>query len=232
VASAASAIAEIMAQPAIPCALEFIDGNAIEMVRRYSRVALPTDAGALLMIEVDGFDAAMAPQIESIRAAAENPGLLSFSIASSQEEVEKLWETRKALSPALRKIAPKKINEDVVVPVTQLPKLIAGIDALSTRYELPIVNFGHAGNGNIHVNLLYNPDDPDQHHRAHACLDALFTLVLDLKGTLSGEHGVGIEKRDYVDREIDPVSLSLMAKIKAQFDPKGILNWNKGFPMP
>ncbi len=231
VVSAASAIADIMAQPAIPCALEFIDGNAIEMVRRYSQVPLPTDAGALLMIEVDGFDAAMAPQIESIRSAAENPGLLSFSIASSDEEVEKLWATRKALSPALRKIAPKKINEDVVVPVTQLPKLIAGIDALSSRYELPIVNFGHAGNGNIHVNLLYNPDDPDQHHRAHACLDALFTLVLDLKGTLSGEHGVGIEKRDYVEREIDPVSLSLMAKIKAQFDPKGILNWNKGFPM-
>ena len=231
VVSAASAIADIMAQPAIPCALEFIDGNAIEMVRRYSQVSLPTDAGALLMIEVDGFDAAMAPQIESIRSAAENSGLLSFSIASSDEEVEKLWATRKALSPALRKIAPKKINEDVVVPVTQLPKLIAGIDALSSRYELPIVNFGHAGNGNIHVNLLYNPDDPDQHHRAHACLDALFTLVLDLKGTLSGEHGVGIEKRDYVERELDPVSLSLMAKIKAQFDPKGILNWNKGFPM-
>jgi D-lactate dehydrogenase len=228
--SAARAIAAIMAQPAVPCALEFIDGNAIEMVRRFSTAELPHGAGALLMIEVDGFSSAMEPQIASIQAASNIEGLIEFTVAQSEVEVEKLWATRKALSPALRKIAPKKINEDVVVPVTELPKLIAGLDELSKRYDLPIVNFGHAGNGNIHVNLLYHPEKPGEQTKAHDCLDEMFSLVLRLRGTLSGEHGVGIEKRDYVDREIDPVSLRLMNDIKRQFDPSGILNWGKGFP--
>ncbi len=230
VGSAARAIARIMAQPAVPCALEFIDGNAIDMVRRYSAAGLPEQAGALLMIEVDGFDAAMTPQIESIRVAAENEGLLEFRAAETAEEVEALWQTRKALSPTLRKIAPKKINEDVVVPVTELPALIDGVGELSRRYGLPIVNFGHAGNGNIHVNLLYDPARPGESEKAHACLDEMFALVLRLRGTLSGEHGVGLEKRDYVDRELDSPSLHLMQAIKRQFDPKGILNWGKGFP--
>ncbi|BBL74834.1 FAD-binding oxidoreductase [Methylomagnum ishizawai] len=231
VGAAAQAIAKIMAQPAVPCALEFIDGNAIDMVRRYSTAGLPEQAGALLMIEVDGFREAMAPQIDSIRAAAENAGLLEFRVAETKEEVEALWQTRKALSPTLRKIAPKKINEDVVVPVTELPVLIAGLNELSARYGLPIVNFGHAGNGNIHVNLLYDPGKPGEDDKAHACLDEMFGLVLRLRGTLSGEHGVGIEKRDYVDRELDAASLRLMHAIKRQFDPEGILNWHKGFPM-
>ena len=200
------------------------------MVRRYSTAALPEGAGALLMIEVDGFAAAMAPQIESIRAAAQNEGLLEFRAAETQEEVAALWQTRKALSPTLRKIAPKKINEDVVVPVTELPALITGLDELSGRYGLPIVNFGHAGNGNIHVNLLYDPGKPGEDEKAHDCLDEMFSLVLRLRGTLSGEHGVGIQKRDYVDRELDAGALGLMRAVKGQFDPNGILNWGKGFP--
>ena len=149
----------------------------------------------------------------------------------SQEEVDALWQTRKALSPTLRKVAPKKINEDVVVPVTELPKLIEGIDALSAQFALPIVNFGHAGNGNIHVNLMYNPSNPGETERAHDCLDGLFSLVLSLKGTLSGEHGVGIEKRDYVDRELDAASIRLMKGIRSEFDPNGILNWGKALPL-
>jgi D-lactate dehydrogenase (quinone) len=231
VAAAAEAIAGIMAQPAVPCALEFIDGNAIRLVRRYSTVSLPEDAGALLMIEVDGFSEALPVQIESIRAAAAHPGLLSFDVAESKEDVEALWQTRKALSPTLRKAAPKKINEDVVVPVTELPKLILGIDELSKRHQLLIVNFGHAGNGNIHVNLLYDPSQPGETERAHRCLDDLFSLVLSLRGSLSGEHGVGIEKRDFVDRELDAGTLDLMRGIKSQFDPNDILNFGKAFPV-
>jgi D-lactate dehydrogenase len=117
-----------------------------------------------------------------------------------------------------------------VVPVTELPALISGIDELSKRYELTIVNFGHAGNGNIHVNLLYDPGKPGETDRAHRCLDEVFSLVLGLRGTLSGEHGVGIEKRPFVNREIDAHSLDLMRAIKLQFDPKGILNWGKCIP--
>lgn len=136
-------------------------------------------------------------------------------------------QVRKALSPALRQVAPLKINEDVVVPVTELPALIAGLDELSAKHGIPIVNFGHAGNGNIHVNLLAQPQDME---RAERCLDEVFGLVLRLRGTLSGEHGVGLAKRDYVDRELDAESMRLMRAVKAQFDPKGILNPGKMLP--
>jgi len=119
----------------------------------------------------------------------------------------------------------------VVVPVSNIPALIRGLEQLSQQYAIPIINFGHAGNGNIHVNLLIDPDDPQQMKNASHCLDGVFTLVLDLNGTLSGEHGVGLEKRDFIDREIDPVTLDLMRRIKQQFDPQGILNPGKMFPL-
>lgn len=232
VTAAAEAVSRIMAQPVIPCALEFIDGNAIEMIRKYSTAELPEGAGALLMIEVDGAEAGMAHAVEAIERAAQSEGCLSLHSARDKEEVQALWQTRKALSPALRKVAPKKINEDVVVPVTRIPELIDGLRSLSARFELPIVNFGHAGNGNIHVNLLVDPDNPGEQEKAHTCLDEIFSLVLTLNGTLSGEHGVGLEKRDFIDRELDANSLELMRAIKAQFDPNNILNADKTLPLP
>lgn len=231
VADAAKAVSAIMAQPVIPCALEFIDGNAINMIRDYTETDLPENAGAMLMIEVDGQSEGLQVAAEKVASAAYNPGLLNIRLAQTEAEVAALWKTRKALSPALRKVAPKKINEDVVVPVTEMPALIAGLDELSKKYQLPIVNFGHAGNGNIHVNLLLDPDEPEQSKKAHACLDEIFSLVLSLNGTLSGEHGVGIEKRDFVDRELDANSIALMRAIKRQFDPHGILNPDKMLPL-
>jgi D-lactate dehydrogenase len=228
---AAKAVSAIMSQPVTPCALEFIDGNAINMIRQYSTSDLPEHAGAMLMIEVDGQKEGLDTAAEKVAASAKNEGLLDIRLAQSDAEVKALWQSRKALSPALRKVAPKKINEDVVVPVTEIPALIEGLDRLSKKYELPIINFGHAGNGNIHVNLLLDPDEPEQDKKAHHCLDEIFSLVLALNGTLSGEHGVGLEKRDFVDRELDANSLELMRNIKRQFDPNGILNPDKMFPL-
>lgn len=229
--SAAKAVSAIMAQPTIPCALEFIDGNAINMIREYSDITFPVNAGAMLMVEVDGPESQLNFSVENIKKASQSDSLLEFKVANTKKEINALWETRKALSPALRNISPKKINEDVVVPVSNIPALIHGLETLSNKYDIPIVNFGHAGNGNIHVNLLFNPDDETQNKNAHYCLDAVFDLVLKLDGTLSGEHGVGIEKRDFVDREIEPVTLALMKRIKKDFDPKGILNPGKMFPL-
>ncbi len=234
VRAAAGAVSRIMAQPMTPCALEFIDGRAIDMIRNYSKADLPTGAGALLMIEVDGPQVAMDEAVAAITRTAQgtsNDGLMDIQVARTQQEISDMWATRKALSPALRTIAPKKINEDIVVPVSKMPELIEGLELLSKEFDITIVNFGHAGNGNIHVNLLVNPEDAAQMHRAEQCLDQMFSLVLKLNGTLSGEHGVGIEKRDFIDREIDPVTLKLMRQIKAQFDPKGILNPDKMFPL-
>lgn len=228
---AVKAVSAIMAQPVIPCALEFIDGMAIEMIRNYSNADLPAGAGAMLMIEVDGLSNSLDEAVEKVGYAARNDGLIELTAATTKEEIQALWNTRKALSPALRNIAPKKINEDIVVPVSRLPELIRGLQQISKQYEIPIVNFGHAGNGNLHTNLLFDPDEPVQQVNAEKCLDAVFNLVLTLDGTLSGEHGVGIEKRDFVAREIDAVTLELMRQIKRQFDPNGILNPGKTLPI-
>ncbi len=229
--AAARAVSRIMAQPITPCALEFIDGKAIEMIRGYSKSSLPERAGAMLMIEVDGPAAAMEAAIASVAQAAQGDGLLSFSVARTAEDAAALWATRKALSPALRNIAPKKINEDVVVPVSRMADLIEGLSRLADEHGITIVNFGHAGNGNIHVNLLVDPEDPTQMQQAEHCLSAVFDLVLKLNGTLSGEHGVGMEKQDFVGREIDAASLDLMRQIKLLFDPNNILNPDKMFPL-
>jgi D-lactate dehydrogenase (quinone) len=228
--SAAQAVSRIMAQPVIPCALEFLDGAALDMIRDDSEVDIPDNAGGLLMIETDGPEACQDHAVEALSIAARTPGCLELTTAKDAKEVAALWNTRKALSPALRKIAPKKINEDVVVPVSRIPELIEGLDRLGQKYTIKIVNFGHAGNGNIHVNLLINPDDPEELQNAERCLDEVFSLVLKLDGSLSGEHGVGLVKRDFVRREIDAPSLKLMHRIKADFDPNGILNPGKTLP--
>jgi len=226
---AADAIANIMSQPVIPRSLEFIDKTAIEMIRHYSDINLPS-AGAMLMVEVDGNKQTLIHSISAIETAASNAGIISIKAASTEQERQSLWRTRKALSPALRTIAPKKINEDVVVPVSNIPALLEGLEKISRQFHIPIVNFGHAGNGNIHTNLLIDPANKQQAENAEPCLSQVFDLVLSLNGTISGEHGIGLVKREFVSREIDPVTLDLMRRIKSQFDPSDILNPGKMLP--
>ncbi|AHE99287.1 FAD-binding oxidoreductase [Thioalkalivibrio paradoxus] len=230
--AAAAAVARIMAQPVTPCALEFMDAAAIDMIRGYADSELPAQAGALLMIEVDGAASQIDFAAQAVGSAARGDGCLGVEVATSDADAERLWRTRKALSPALRNIAPKKINEDVVVPVSRIPELIDGLGELGRRHGIRIVNFGHAGNGNIHVNLLVDPDDPVQMQAAEQCLDEVFGLVLRLRGTLSGEHGVGLVKREFIRRELDPGALALMHDLRRVFDPDGILNPGKALPEP
>ncbi len=228
--SAAKAVSAIMAQAATPCALEFMDSAAIDMVRGFSNLKLDPEVRALLMIEVDGSKPCLDRSVAAISSAARNKGLLEIHTATTTEETARLWKTRQALSPALRNVAPKKINEDVVVPVSRIPDLIDGLERLSQESGIQIVNFGHAGNGNIHVNLLTDPDNPKEAEETTRCLNATFDLVLKLGGTLSGEHGVGLKKLDFVGREISPATLRLMNGIRRQFDPDGILNPGKTIP--
>jgi D-lactate dehydrogenase len=228
--AAAAAVSAVMAQPVTPCALEFMDGACLELVRRHQDPGVEPSVGAILLIEVDGPEHCIDEAVRVIENAARVPGCIEVRAAASAEEVARLWRIRKALSPALRNAAPRKINEDVVVPVSRIPDLVGRLDALARRTGVRIVNFGHAGNGNIHANILIDPADPAQVAAGDRCLNALFDTVLELGGTLSGEHGVGLEKRDFVDREIDPATLRLMRAIKAQFDPNDILNPDKGLP--
>lgn len=228
--SAARAVSAIMAQPVVPCALEFMDGNALQMVKPEMGDSLPENASALLMIEVDGIESQLDQLADAVISAARVDGAISIEAARNAEQVAALWSVRKALSPALRRVAPKKINEDVVVPVSRIPDLVTVLEQLSAKHHIRIVNFGHAGNGNLHVNLMYDPADGDQQQRADACLEEVFATVLGMGGTLSGEHGIGLVKRNWVGKELDRTSLQLMHAIKAQFDPDGILNPGKAFP--
>ncbi len=227
---AAAAVSRIMAQPVTPCVLEFIDRTSIGMIRGYAGNDLPADAGALLLIEVDGAESQLDEAAAAIEKAARGADCIEFRAARDPQEAAALWTSRKALSPALRKIAPKKINEDVVVPVSRMADFIGHLEELSKRYGIQIVNFGHAGNGNIHVNLLVDPDNATQMKNAEPCLKDVFKTVLDMHGTLSGEHGVGLEKRPFMALEFDAPTLDLMRRIKKEFDPNGILNPGKLLP--
>jgi len=225
--SCTEAIVKIMAQPQLPSALEFLDSGSLNLIRGRYPDMLPAETSAMLMIEVDGSKNDIPDALSAILEACRTDGLIH---ASQVNDTAALWKARKALSPLLREIAPKKINEDVVVPVNTLPQFLHGLTQLSTQHHLHNVNFGHAGNGNIHVNLLINPDDAEEVARAERCLDEIFDLVIQLRGTLSGEHGIGSEKRAFVTKEIDLATLNLMKNIKRLFDPNNILNPGKLFP--
>lgn len=226
--AAASAVSRLMAQPVVPARLEFMDARSLELLRRNG--ADVPEAGAMLLVEADGDHDTLPYLLQALATAAEGDGMLALDVAMEGSAREKLWAARKALSPALRSIAPGKINEDVVVPVSRIPDLVAGVQALAQEHALTIVTFGHAGNGNLHVNILYHPDDADENARAQAALPKIFELTLALGGTLSGEHGIGLAKRDFMAQAFSPATLAAMRAIKSALDPDGILNPGKVLP--
>jgi D-lactate dehydrogenase len=218
-----------MAQAVTPSMLEFMDADCVRLAREVGSADLP-EAGALLMIEADGTPAEIEHALAALRAAAEGEGCLDIAAAREPAQTEKLWAARKALSPALRTIAAGKINEDVVVPVSRIADLVEAVRAIAARHTLRIVCFGHAGNGNLHVNLLFDPQEPGIGARTEAALDELFATTLSLGGLLSGEHGIGLSKRAYMERALEPSTLATMRAIKQVFDPDGILNPGKLLP--
>lgn len=183
IASCAAAILQVMALPQTPSALEFLDAGALGLIRSRYPDMLPANACAMLMIEVDGPEHYISEACAEVLSACRNEGLIH---AEKTADASTLWRARKSLSPLLRDIAPKKINEDVVVPISALPAFLDELSRLSARFDIANVNFGHAGNGNIHVNLLVNPEIEDEMKRAEMCLNEIFDLVIRLNGTLSG----------------------------------------------
>lgn len=226
--AAAAAVSRVMAQPVTPTTLEFMDARSLQLLR-HNGAQVP-EAGAMLLIDADGDEDTLPYLLNALAEAAEGDGMLALDVATDGSTRDKLWAARRALSPALKTIAPGKINEDVVVPVSQIPALVEGVQQLSAQAQLPIVTFGHAGNGNLHVNILYHPDDADENARAHAALPKVFTLALQLGGTLSGEHGIGLAKREFMTQAFSAGTLATMRAIKQALDPDGILNPGKVLP--
>jgi len=228
---ACAAVARVMTQPAIPSALEFLDPASIAAIQQAGAAqTLPADARALLVVEADGNPEDVARDLEKLKRALNGAGLVELHEATEPDDIRRLWAARRSLSRAVKRIAPLKINEDVVVPIPQLAELVSTIDGLAQQHRVPIVSFGHAGNGNLHVNIMVHPDDTDEMARAHAALQDLMRNVVALGGTLSGEHGIGYEKREFVPLEIPPDTLAAMRALKRVFDPNGILNPGKIFP--
>jgi D-lactate dehydrogenase len=229
--AACEAVERVMSQSVQPCALEIMDRRSIEAIRPTGAADdLPFGTEALLMVEADGPVRDVPHQIAALKEALKGDGLLEVREGVTREEAIALWAARKSLSHAVKQYAPLKINEDVVVPVSRLADFVDFLDGLGHRYPFPIVSFGHAGNGNLHVNLMVHPDNAEEMAQARSCLNELFSTVLAYGGTLSGEHGIGTEKRAYVGMEIDADTLALMRAVKKQFDPAGILNPGKLFP--
>lgn len=230
-ADACAAAARVMRQPAVPRALEFLDSASIAAVRDAGAARdLPPETRAMLVVEADGERDAVERETTALSRALRGTGLLELRASADAEEVNALWAARRSLSSAVKRIAPLKINEDVVVPVPQLGALVAAVEELAREHRLSIVSFGHAGNGNLHVNLMVHPDDADEMARARTALARLMRTVLALNGRISGEHGIGYEKRAFVPLEVPPDTLAAMRDLKRVFDPNGILNPGKLFP--
>jgi glycolate oxidase len=233
VESAVGAVTGLLNASVVPATIELIDAGSLRAVEQHlKRAVAPQGTGAMLLIEVDGIPAGADEELALVELACGSAGALSVTRAADDRERARLWEARRELSYALRAAAPRKINHDVVVPRGRVPQLFALIGRLEREYQLWIPSFGHAGDGNIHVNLMVNPADADEMRRASAAARELFEGVVELEGSISGEHGIGFAKAAYLSLELAPEVVALMRRVKAAFDPHGILNpgkiWEEG----
>lgn len=226
--SAGKAVSGIIAGGTIPRTLEIMDRASILAVERYSPTGLPHEAGALLLIELDGHPKTIRDEAGKIVDVCSG---LKAEVTMAEDEFAKdaLWRARRSLSPALYNACPRKKSEDIVVPPSRIPEMLASISELSRRHGIPMAAFGHAGDGNLHVNIL--PEDLAQGaSNINSLLTELFSRTLELGGSISGEHGIGLTKKDFISMEVSPAAMGLMRGIKKTFDPDGLLNPGKIFP--
>ncbi len=226
---AAQSVAAIIGAKIVPTTLEFLDAATIDCIRPTSPIPLPENCRAVLIIEVDGDAAMLDPQIARIQDIIQPFGILAVRIAASHEESEEIWQVRRNVSPSLRRVNPDKFNEDIVVPRSKVPDMIRALEKISTNYGVPIVNFGHAGDGNIHVNIMVDLRQHGMAEKVETVLDEVFQAVINLRGSISGEHGIGTAKAKYLGMELDALTISYMQRIKDTFDPHHILNPGKIF---
>jgi glycolate oxidase len=227
---AAAAVAEITAAGIVPAALEFLDDAALAAVRRAGGGDVGGDAAALLIVELEGDPAAVGADTDAASGAITRAGASQLQRATEPGQAQRLWAARKAVSAAVAKVQIGKVNEDVVVPRDRVAELVAHTRTLGTKHQLQVVNFGHLGDGNVHATFLIDPRIDGQRARADAAAGELFETVLNMGGSLSGEHGVGAAKLEYVERQLGPGTVELMRRIKGALDPRGVLNPGKKVP--
>jgi glycolate oxidase/D-lactate dehydrogenase len=219
-------VTKIMTSGIFPSALEFMDRDAIRAVEEFKPVGLPKDVSALLLVEVDGSPQSVKEDIKAVEGLAKAMGL-EVKVAEDEESAEKLWTARKSLGPALGNLRTGKINEDVVVPRVYLSEAIRDYRKVAEKYGLLMVIFGHIGDGNLHVNLLYDKKNKEEEERAERAVDEIFEITLRYNGSITGEHGVGLTKRKFLEYQFGPVGMEILRGIKKVFDPKNLFNPGK-----
>ena len=226
---AARSVSAIINEKIIPTTLEFLDNATINCIRGKSDIPISENCRALLIVEVDGDSEVLAKQAEKILSIIAQFGIIATRIAETDEESEKIWQVRRIVSPSLRKINPDKFNEDIVVPRSKVPDMIRALEKISEKYAVPIVNFGHAGDGNIHVNIMVDMKQQGMAQTITEVVDEVFGAAIKLRGSISGEHGIGLSKAKYMEMELDAATISCMKTIKRALDPLDILNPGKIF---
>ena len=228
---AAQAVSAVMAAGILPATLEMMDQTTINVVEDYLAMGLPRSAEAMLILEQDGNDLAAArAEVERMGEICREIGAVDVQVAVDAAARNQLWQARRAVSGALGRVRPNKLGEDIVVPRSEIPAIVRQIGEISRQVDLPIAVFGHAGDGNLHPNILFDRMRPGEMERVERAAGAIFRAALALGGTLSGEHGIGTLKREFLEEDLGPEVVAIMRGIKAVLDPKGLLNPHKVFP--
>lgn len=228
--NASKAVNAVLAEGIVPASLELMDQTAIACIEEAMHLGLTTDVEASLIIEADGSDEqAVMREAEAAGRICRETGARSVKVAQTEEERAGLWKARRSISPSLARKAPNKLGEDITVPRSAIPEVVQRLRAISAHYGLPIVIFGHAGDGNLHPNILFDRRNPEQWAKVEQMVREIFGAALAVGGTLSGEHGVGVLKRPYFEQALGPVSVEVQRRIKQAFDPLNILNPGKMF---
>lgn len=230
VRKAGEAISQTLTSGILPAKMEFMDQACIVAVENFQPVGLPLDAAAVIIIELDGHPETLKIERRLVEDIMQEMGAKEIIIPKSEEEAAKLWHARKQVSPAIAKIKPTKVSEDATVPRSKIPDFMDRLELIKEKYDVEIVAFGHAGDGNLHPNILCDKRDTEEMKRVELAVEEMFQAALDLGGTLSGEHGIGTMKAPFMELELGEVGLDMMKRIKDSWDPNGILNPGKVFP--
>ncbi|WP_416350393.1 FAD-binding oxidoreductase [Mammaliicoccus lentus] len=228
--TAGKSISKILTSGVRPSKMEILDHNALNKVEDYAGLDLPRDAAAILLIEVDGNPENLGDELDTIKKALKEIDVENVEIAESKEAEDKLWQVRKLVSPAVVESGYTKISEDATVPLSKIPEMFKKIDEIKTKYDLNIVVFGHAGDGNLHPTINTNMRDENEVRKTEDAVEEIFNYAIELGGTLSGEHGIGVMKKAFIKKEMGEAGVRYQQMIKKALDPKNILNPGKIFP--
>lgn len=229
---AANAVSGIIAAGVTPSTMEFMDNATINAIQNFKDCGLPRDAAAVLLIETDGEPNAAKSEIAKVEEQVKKCDLREFVRAKTTEERDALFAGRRAALNALASVKPNLILEDATVMRSKLPEMVQGITDIATKYDIQVGIFGHAGDGNLHPTFLLDMQDKDELARTEKAVVELFQLAIDLDGTISGEHGIGLEKKPFLKDQIGGEGIALLQNIKRTFDPLNLLNPGKMFDMP